>query len=186
MDHFISLFAGLGLGALIWIIIKHFLDKDRLRQEREYLFNKEELLFYRSMWEKIIQKLLLLENHRTLLLVYLTNTCEAFNTKDVFLDINDTFNKEKFEKNQEQITSMIYMYFEDLWADWNECMDLMSKLMNLLLHIELNSNKINANDLTKIVDEFNKINAEELKDKPLDISKKIKKIIQEKMFLIKQ
>ena len=174
------------IGSIFWVIIKHFLDKDKIKQEREYLFNKEELLFYRWMAEAIIQKLMLLESHRELFLIYLKNSCEAFNDKNsIFIDFNDTFNKEKFETNQEQITSMIFMYFQDLWPDWNECMDMMSKLMNLILKLSFEIKNISPSDLQDIVDEFNKINAKSFWDKPHELSKKIRHIVNEKELILK-
>lgn len=164
----------LWFGAIIWVLIKHLLEKSTIASERIYQYQKDELLRYREIAERVIEKLLLLEWHRDLFRIYLQLSYDAFKkTWAQFIDLNDSLDKSDFERNKEQIAAIIFLYFQELSTDWNECLDGISNIATIIYKIKLSNHQFNENDWKVAIDEFNKLN-QSLWDKPLQISKRIK------------
>mgnify|MGYP001203896700 CR=1 FL=1 len=58
---------------------------------------------------------MLLDSHREVLKNYINLSYqESLAENNIFIDLNDTFNKENFEKNKNEIASIIYIYFNFL------------------------------------------------------------------------
>lgn len=186
MEDFFKYLWFIGIWTIIWTVIQHWLNKSRIKEDRIYQFNKEELLFYRKMWEKLIQKIMLLDNHREVFYNYLQLSFEESKANNnIFIDTNDTFNKDKFEKEQEEIATYIFLYFSELSEEWNVCLNLMWKIHSNLFLIDLNK-KIQPTypiDWDSEIKKFNELQ-EKLWDKPFELSNKIKQIIKEKEITI--
>lgn len=175
-----ELLGTLWFGAIIGILIKHLLDRSVVASERIYQYQKEELLRYREIAEKVIEKLLLLEWYRDLFQVYIQLSYNAFMQEWAkFVDLNDSLNKSDFEKNKEQVATIIFLYFPELSTDWNNCLDGISAIATIIHKIELSRHQLNEKQWKDVIDEFNKLN-QSLGDKPLKISKSIKAIILSK------
>ena len=170
----------LWFGAIIWILIKHLLDKSTISSERSYQYQKEELLRYREIAENIIEKLLLLEWYRSLFLIYLQLSYDASRkTWSKFIDLNDSLDKSDFERNKEQIATIIFLYFQELSTNWNDCLDGISNMATIIHKVKLSNHQLNEDEWKRAIDEFNKLNIL-LWDKPLELSKNIKKFIVSK------
>lgn len=169
----------LWLGAIIWIVIKHFLDRSTLASERIYQYQKEELLRYRQISEKVIEKLILLNHYREWFQIYLKLSYDASRQAWArFIDLNDSLNKSDFEKNKEQIATIIFLYFHELGEDWNNCLEGISQIATIIHKIELSEHTLNDNEWQSAINEFNQLN-QLLGDKPLELSKNIKNTILE-------
>ena len=121
---------------------------------------------------------MLLEWHRNSLKIYLElSHQETIIPNSKFIDLQDTFNKSIFEKDQEIITTYIFMYFDDLWEFCNEIMSIMGDIYNLVY--TFHSNKINwgITNIEETIIKFNFLNKDKFWDKPLELSEKIKEKI---------
>lgn len=169
--------AGWSLGTLI---IKYFLDRSAILSERNYVYKKEELLRYRAIVESLIEKLMLLENHRDLMLSYLQLHYEASMKEDAkFIDLNNTLDISSFQSSQEKIITMIFLYFHEFHEDWNECVNTMSSILTIISTIEIKSKENVQINWKEYIEDFNNLN-QELGDKPLELCEKIKNVIRKK------
>jgi hypothetical protein len=64
---------------------------------------------------------------------------ESLNDKSKFIDLTDTFNKDIFEQNQDEIAAFIFLYFPQIQEDWNVCLVLMESLYNTAILIPINN-----------------------------------------------
>lgn len=143
-------------------------------KNRKYALAKEEYFKLQQMVEKINAKLIFLENHREKLKIFFEQSFKASkNPESVFFDTNDTFNKAGFEKDGDEITSLIDIYFNSKGEDWNFCLEKMSSLFTLVFVISKNiENGLNI-DWKKEAENFNKTSLE-LGNRPKEISDAIK------------
>ena len=170
----------IGFGSLLGIIIQHYLNRSTLASERIYQYQKEELLRYREIAEKIIEKLILLHGHRELFFHYIQLSYDAsIRLWSKFSDLNDSLDKSDFDKNIEQIATIIFLYFPELSIDWNDCLDNISQVATIIHKIKLSDHQLSKNDWKLAIDEFNKF-AQLLWDKPLQISQSIKDSISKR------
>jgi hypothetical protein len=75
-----------------------------------------------------------------------------------FVDLNDSLDKSDFDKNKEQIATIIFLYFPEISTDWNECLDGISNIATIIHKIKLNNHQLSKNDWKVAIDEFNKLN----------------------------
>lgn len=179
MDY-IQVFIGIAGWSLGTLVIRYFLDRSAILSERNYVYKKEELLRYRAIVESLIEKLMLLENHRDLMLSYLQLHYEASMKEGTkFIDLNNTLDTSSFQSNQERIITMIFLYFHEFHEDWNECVNTMSAILTIISTIELKSKEWAQINWKEDIEDFNKLN-QKLGDRPLELCEKIKDVIRQK------
>lgn len=148
-------------------------------KNRKYAFAKEEYFKLQQVVEKIIAKLLILDNQQARLKTYIELAFKASESSNsVFIDSNNTFNKEAFERNGEEITAMIDIYFGDLAQEWNDCLVRMSDLHT---HIFILSKKLELKEEVqwKIeIESFNKLSLG-LAGKPKNMADKLKQKLKD-------
>lgn len=149
------------------------------RKNRKHALAKEEYFKYQQIAENVISKLLIIENHREKLRIWISLSSQA-NTKEKtkFIDTNNTLDKSDFEKNHDKTAALIQIYFPHLWEEWNECLTIMGKILSQIniLNIKIeNQDKI---DRKKEIDTFNN-ESKKLWNKPKEISDKIINILNE-------
>ena len=170
----------IGIGSILGIVIQHFLNRSSVLAERNYNFKKEELLRYRWIAESVIEKLILVDWYRDLFRIYLQLSYDASCQKwSKFIDLNNTLDKSNFDKNTEQIATMLFLYFSELSEEWNDCLESISKIATLINQIELKNQHWLVIDWKSIITEFNTLN-QWFWDKPLELSNKIKGFIKTK------
>ncbi|GAB0174520.1 MAG: hypothetical protein HHAS10_03990 [Candidatus Altimarinota bacterium] len=170
----INILAGIIGGSLATTIINHFLNRSNTIADRNYLFLKEKFFKYQTISEKLIQKLILVDNHRETLIKYVQNSqIESVSKGSKFINLTDSFNKDLFEQNQHEIATIIFIYFPEIIEDWNKCLDLMEKLYGTALIIPFSKQHGIDIDWKKLIDDFNEINIK-IGDLPNKISTKIK------------
>lgn len=148
-------------------------------RNREYALAKEEYFKLRQMAERIISKLLILEKQRLTLKHFFELSFSVDVDKNkIFIDANDTFNRANFEKDGEEITTFIYLYFNDLGEKWNVCMDKMSDLFTRIFILNENIKASNNVDWKKEADAYNKA-SQELGNKPQEMAGILKQKIIE-------
>lgn len=142
-------------------------------KNRKHALAKEEYFKLQQIAEKIIAKLLILETHREKLKVFFEKSYQAEQSKMVFIDINDTFDKTDFEKNCSEIVSLIEIYFDNLKNDWNICMDCMGKMYTVIFLLKV---RIDKKESINWPEEAEKLNKESitLGQNPKKISNSIK------------
>ncbi len=168
--------------ALLISVIAVIVNVHISNKNRKHSLAKEEYFKLQQIVEKIIAKLLILDNDHVKCSTYLELAHRASNTKNsVFIDSNNTLNKDDFEKNGEDITAWIDIYFGEISPEWNTCLDLASKLHTQIFIL---SKKIESNDLIdweKEIKEFNDT-SRNLAHKPKLIADRLKvKVIEYKM-----
>jgi len=143
-------------------------------RNRKYALAKEEYFKRQQIVEKIISKLLILQTHRLKLKTFFELSFEANQNKNSqFIDANDTFNKANFEKDGEEITTFIYLYFSDIGEEWNFCLDKMSDLFTRIFILDKRIKTNGAIDWGKEAQDYNKV-SQELGDKPKEIGERLK------------
>lgn len=150
-------------------------------KNRKYALAKEEYFKLKQVAEKIIAKLLILENHREELGNFFEYLHNAYKNKSRVIDIDNTLDKSDFEKNTHDIASWIEIYFSDLGESWNLCMDCMSKIYNIVFRLNMVvENNADSTMVKQLVDwdafrkDFNNA-LEELNNTPKKISDAIKR-----------
>ena len=168
------------LGWIITIWLAHFLEKSKIDSQRKYDLKKEEFFYYKKISEEIIKKLLILENQSELFKIYLQlSYSSSLEENSKFIDANKTLDKDVFENNLEDITTKIFIYFSNLWQEWNNCMDIMSKLYSVIFNLNLEiENWVKINWKEKI-DSFNEAYIN-LWNKPHELSKSILEICKQR------
>lgn len=165
--------------ALLISIIAMSVNVYIANKNRKHTFAKEEYFKLQQMVEKIIAKLLLLNNHQAKLKIFFELSFRAEQDRNIsFIDVNDTLSKDEFEKNGEEISAIIDIYFNSLSAEWNDCLEKFSKLLTIVYVI---SQKIEKNifvDWKKEAGEFNRVTLE-LDNKPECIAFKLKEKLVE-------
>lgn len=156
-------------------------------KNRKYSLAKEEYFKLQQVVEKIIAKLLILNNQQAKLKTYIELTYKVSKSNNsLFIDSNDTFNKERFDKNGEEITAFIDIYFGDIGTEWNSCLEKMSGLYTHVFILSKNLENKTQIDWKLVVDTFNKQSLD-LADKPKQIADKLKqelKDFKEEKFII--
>ncbi|MBU2541946.1 hypothetical protein KJ785_00080 [Patescibacteria group bacterium] len=143
-------------------------------RNRRYSLAKEEYFKLQQTVEKIIAKLLILNNHQVKLKIFFELSFKAEQNKNIkFIDLNDTFSRDRFEKKGEEITALIDIYFSELGEDWNDCLEKFSGLITLVFVLNKKiEDKINVNWVEEKKN-FNKLTLE-LGDRPKYIADKLK------------
>ena len=143
-------------------------------RNRKYALAKEEYFKRQQVVEKIISKLLILQTHRLKLKTFFELSFKANQNKNSqFIDANDTFNKDNFEKDGEEITTFIYLYFNEVGEEWNFCLNKMSELFTRTFILDKrikNNETINWEDETK---NYNQV-SQGLADRPNEIGERLK------------
>lgn len=148
-------------------------------RSRKYALAKEEYFKKQQVVERITSKLLILEKQRLKLKHFFELSFKADKDKgSLFIDANDTFNRADFEKDGEEITTFLYIYFPDLGEDWNFCLDKMSELFTLVFIISKHIEVGDSIDWKKEAEFYNKV-SQELGDKPKKISDRLKKELED-------
>ncbi|MCX6717275.1 MAG: hypothetical protein NTU76_01185 [Candidatus Taylorbacteria bacterium] len=143
-------------------------------RNRKHALSTEEYFKLQKTVEKIIAKLLFLDNHREKLRVFIELSYKANTAQNtIFIDSNDTFNKNIFEEGGEEITALIDIYFPKIGNDWNFCLEKMSSLFTSAFILNKNIENKNPIDWKKEADNFNAVN-ESLGDKPKEIADLLK------------
>ncbi len=143
-------------------------------KNRQYDLIKEEYFKKQKIVEKIISKLLILENHREKLKTFFELSFHTSKNKNsLFIDSNDTFNRSEFEKEGEEIATFIDIYFTELGEDWNFCLIKMSDLYTLVFKLSKKVEMGQDIDWQQEGNMFNKI-SEQLDEKPKAIARKLK------------
>lgn len=165
--------------ALAVSVIAVFVNVYIAWRNRKHALVKEEYFKLQQVAERIISKLLFLENHREKLKIFIKYAFKASQKEQsVFIDTNDTFNKADFEQDGEEIVALIDIYFNNLGNDWNFCLDKMSALFtqSLILNDKL---KQKQNIVWKTeIENFNKLSLE-LGVRPKEIGDRIKLNLKE-------
>jgi hypothetical protein len=160
--------------ALMVSVVAIFINVYISRENRKHSLAKEEYFKLQQTVEKIIAKLLILNNQQERLKTYIELNYKASQMSDgVFVDANDTFNKDIFEKNGEEIAAMIDIYFDDIGKEWNYCLEKIGHLHTLAFILGKNIENKKTIDWKKEIEDFNKISSE-LAEKPEQIAKKLK------------
>jgi len=106
-------------------------------RNRKQDFAKQEYFKLQQTAEKIISKLLFIESHREKLTIFFQKSFEAEQKNKIYLDLNNTFNKEDFDKESLEIATLIEIYFNDTGKQWNFCMDCMSTMFTITLQLKI-------------------------------------------------
>ncbi len=141
-------------------------------RNRRHALAKEEYFKLQQVSERIISKLLILENNFEKFRLFFESTHRTSTQNKVFIDNNDTFNKSEFEKNGHEIASLIEIYFPALKKDWNHCLICMGDIATVTFAVKMEvvlDKKINWLDR---VNTFNKA-AKKLGTKPKEMSQAI-------------
>jgi len=148
-------------------------------RNRKHSLAKEEYFKLQNVVEKIIAKLLILNNEQARLQTYLELVCKAnIKPNSIFIDKNDTLNNDDFEKNGEEITAWIDIYFEDLGEEWNVCLNMMGDLNTQIFKLSKKLEWKEEVDWKIEIESFNKVSAE-LADKPKAMADKLKLFLKE-------
>jgi len=143
-------------------------------KNRKHLLAKEEYFKLQQVVEEIIAKLLILDNQRRRLRIYIELTYKASKSNNsLFIDSNDTFNREIFEKNGEKVTALIDIYFGDIKTQWNFCLDGMSDLYTHIFILSKDIENQSPINWEEKIKKFNELNLN-LGDKPEKIADKLK------------
>lgn len=148
-------------------------------KNRKHSLAKEEYFKLQQIVEKIIAKLLVLNNFQAKLKTYVELTYKTSKSSNsLFIDSNDTFNKEIFDKNGEEVTAMIDIYFGDIGTEWNYCLDKMSGLHTSVFILSKNLENKTPVDWKLVIDIFNKQSID-LADRPKQIADKLKQELKD-------
>ena len=143
-------------------------------KNRKHALAKEEYFKLQQVVEKIIAKLFIINNHQEKLKIYIEYAHKASQSNNsVFIDSNDTLNKSHFDKEGEEVTALIDIYFGDIGSDWNFCLDKMSALYTQVFILSKKLEEKSKIDWKPIVDNFNKIILE-LSNRPQEVADKLK------------
>ena len=146
-------------------------------RNRKYALAKEEYFKLKQIAEKIIAKLICIENDREKLRIFFQLSFKTtVNPELKFIDTNDTFNREDFEKEGAEVAAYIDIYFNDLKNMWNDCLDRMSQLFTITFIISKHIEERKVINWKTEADKFNTTN-QELGHYPEEIGKRIKKEI---------
>jgi len=91
-------------------------------RNRADAFSKEEYFKLQQIAEKIITKLLIMENQLEKLIIYFKLSSEAAMTGAIHLDGNQTFDKREFEKDGGEIATFLEIYFAELRNVCRSCL----------------------------------------------------------------
>ncbi len=142
-------------------------------RNRRYALAKEEYFKLQQIAEKVISKLLFLHNHREKLKIFLEQSYQAKQKDAIFIDINNTFDKTEFEKDCDEIASLIEIYFNNLNNDWNLCLDCMGKIYTIVFLLKVRIDEGEKINWKEEADKFNEASIK-LGQKPKEISDSIK------------
>lgn len=143
-------------------------------KNRQHSLAKEEYFKLQQIVEKIIAKLMILNNQQEKLTKYVELTYKAAKSNNsIFFDANDTFNKENFEKNGEEVTATIDIYFSDLGQEWNDCLVIMSDLFTQVFILNKKIEMKESVDWKAEIELFNKKSLD-LADRPKNMADKLK------------
>lgn len=154
-------------------------------KNRKHNLAKEIYFKYQQITEKIISKLLILEHQKEKFHIRINNTHKA-NTqeKTIFIDSNDTLNKDLFEENSHEIAALVQIYFPEVGEIWNSCLISMGKMLSMLIVLKTRIDKQEKINRTDELGKFN-LEANKLWDKPkeitFDIINKLKEFKLKKM-----
>lgn len=140
---------------------------------RKYALVKEEYFKLKQIAEKVISKLIILENDREKLKLYFEALRQAQKISGNVDDINDTLNKAEFENECTEVVTLIEIYFDNLGEDWNLCLYEMEKLYNLAFRLRIKVENGENINWQKEACCFNEI-SEKLGNNPKEISDRIK------------
>ncbi len=171
--------------ALIISIIVICINVYISRKNRKHALEKEIYFKYQKIAEKIIAKLLILENQREKFILWIENSYKAMTEpKTIFLDNNEAFDKSDFEKNSDEIAALIQIYFPWLWGIRSECLTQMWKMLSIIVILKTKIERKENIEWEKAINQFN-LESTELWNKPKEISDQIinaiKKFKEEKM-----
>jgi len=141
--------------ALLISVIAIFINLYMSKKNREHILAKELYFKYQQNSEKIISKLLILQNQRNKFDIWINNQHRA-NTEDktIFIDSNDTLNKALFEENAHEIAALIQIYFPNIWDKWNDCLTSMGKLLSMLIILNIKIQKQEKIDWNKEIKSY--------------------------------
>lgn len=143
------------------------------RRNRQSDFAQAEYFKLQQIAEKIISKLLLLDNKRERLRTYFQLSYNASRDKAIFVDSNDTFNRKDFEQDGEEVVAFIDIYFPELGEEWNDCLVKMSDMFTIVFLMNENRNAGNEINWKEQAERFNTTNRA-LGTKPKNLADKIK------------
>lgn len=155
------------------------------RRNRKHALEKEIYFKYQKIAEKIIAKLLILENQREKFIIWIENSYKE-NTIPwtIFIDSNEAFDKSNFEKNSDEIAALIQIYFPQLWGIRSECLTQMGKMLSMIIILKTKIEHKENIEWEEIINQFN-LELSELWNKPKEISDQIintiKKFKEEKI-----
>jgi hypothetical protein len=142
------------------------------RKNRTDAFSKEEYFKLQQIAEKIIAKLLIMDNQLGKLIIYFGMAQKAEAEKAIHLDTNQTFDKNEFERDGGEIGAFLEIYFPEVRKEWNTCSDLMGQIYSLVLLVHLDKTQQRQIKWKEKAEEFKEL-LKDFGNKPQEISKSI-------------
>src|SRR3989344_6413077 len=178
MSNFLCIFNRSEYIALLVSVVAICINVYISYKNRKHALAKEEYFKLQQVVEKIIAKLIILSTHQQKLLTYIKLIHETTTKGGIFIDSNDTFNRGAFERNGEEITAMIDIYFSEMGEEWNECL---AKISDLYTHVFKLSKKFENQEIIEWKQEIETFNAFSLAlgTKPKQMADKLKQKLNE-------
>jgi|SRR3989344_163654 len=174
MSNFLCIFNRSEYIALLVSVVAICINVYISYKNRRHALAKEEYFKLQQVVEKIIAKLMILNNHQEKLKTYLELIFKTSkSSKAIFIDSNNTFDRSSFDKNGEDVTAAIDIYFGDLGQEWNDCLIKMSDLFTQVFILKTKLEFKEAVEWKMEIDLFNKKSLE-LADKPKNMADKLK------------
>ena len=115
------------VGSLITILIKHFLDKDKLKTEREFILGKEIYFNLQKATERFFKNINLLSHQ-----AHQISNCLSSNSFSIPIVSID------FEKRLEEL-SFVQVYFStETCKKWDECVKFFREIMFMYSEVKVN------------------------------------------------
>jgi len=143
------------------------------RRNRKHSLEKEIYFKYQKIAEKIIAKLLILENQKEKFMIWIKHSHTANTIPwNIFIDNNEAFDKSNFEKNSDEIAALIQIYFPELGGIRSDLLTQMGDMLRIIIILREKIKKEEAIKWDQAISEFN-LKLEKIWDKPKEMSDKI-------------
>lgn len=169
--------------ALLISVISIFISVHISKINSVYQFRKEKYFKYKEYSLNIIAKLLIIDKQIDMFYMYIKSSNEAAVVKSELTDLNNTFSKDLFEKENELTAAILYVHFPDLCEEWNICLDKISLLYNLTYAIKIKTDSKIAVNWDDVSTKYNSI-VNELNNRPKSIADRIKQELEKQETLL--
>ena len=129
IDMLAAILGGIGGGSLLTMVVKHFLDKDKIKAERQIQLQKEIYFELQKRAKEIFDGLFILDHRFDQHNIIIEKTLN--NQIQVFVDLPDEFKKERV-----RVATNLQLFFPNVsHVKYNECVNLISKTGELYLEV---------------------------------------------------